>query len=193
MFIKIEHKFTDDIKELRQKSYSEYDYNGIDEIDKSLGPNHKWYINCYNKKGDLIGSSRLVRKHMPFKLHFGEVETAHNDFELGRLCIDDNFGPTEKMNILTKIAKTVIGICLAQNCSKLFASAKCPNNFIYKRLAGFEQISKPQAYPPFTKGIYLLALDFQKEYNNRKKKLFDLTEEFVNSIKNQLTEVAMAA
>jgi len=192
MQVKIENTFTDDIKELRKKSYAKYNYDGIDEIDETLNEKYKWYINCY-KDGELIGSSRLIRKHMPFRDHYDDVETSHNDFEVGRLCIDDRFSATQKFQMLVEMSKYAIGICLAENCDKLFASAKCPNNFIYEKLVGFKQISEPQAYPPLNTGVYLLALDFKKEYNNRKKKFFDLTEDFINSIRMQLNQCKIAA
>ena len=49
MQVKIENTFTDDIKELRKKSYAKYNYDGIDEIDEideTLNEKYKWYINC---------------------------------------------------------------------------------------------------------------------------------------------------
>lgn len=184
MEVKIEKHFSDAVRDLRIKSYAKYKYNGVDKIDV-VDSVEKWYINCYID-GEIVGSTRLVRHALPFQDHYDDVQVTYRDFELGRLCIDNKFNSIEKFQIMSEMAKKTIAICILKYCKTLFASAKCPNNFLYNKLVGFKEISEPKAYPPFDKGIYLLSLDFQEEYNKRKKNIFNLSEEFLNQIKMEI-------
>lgn len=97
--------------------------------------------------------------------------------------------PIKKYRILSEIIKKVIAICIYYDCNKIFTGAKYPADIVYNKLAGFVKASEPFAYPPADKDIFLLALDFKKEYNERKRGVFNLPEDYIDNTRKEIEKL----
>lgn len=190
--IKISRKINQETIQLRKVCYKAYNYGGFDGVDYRT----KEIIHLrYEENNKLLGSGRIVfGPHLPFKHYYPEIETQIRDFEIGRTCVDPEIiNPIGKYKILSELVKKTIAICILTECNRLFTGASSCNSFLYKNLVGFEQIFDPEAYPPCNeKKIYLLALNFGKEYNDRKRGIFNLSEEYILKTKNEINEIGMS-
>ena len=187
--IKLSTKITSDIIELRKKCFAEYNYEGFDGADCRT----KEILHVkYEVDGKLLGAGRIIfGPTLPVGHVYKIGEVQIRDFEVGRLCIDPSIkSPIQKFKIISELVKKTIAICLLTKCRYLYTGSTGCNSFIYKNLVGFEQIAGPEAYPPCKeKRIYLLALDFSKEYTQRKRGSFEIKNEELQKTKDQLTEI----
>ena len=187
--IKLSTKMTSDIIELRKKCFAEYNYEGFDGVDYRT----KEILHLkYEVDGKLLGAGRIVfGPAIPASFIYKIDDLQIRDFEVGRLCIDASIkSPMQKFKIISELVKKTIAICLLTKCNRLFTGSTGCNSFIYKNLVGFYQIADPEAYPPCKeKKIYLLALDFTKEYTQRKRGVFEIKNEELQKTKEQLIEI----
>ena len=189
--IKISTKMTPDIIDLRKKCYAQYDYIGYDWADYRV----REIIHIKAIQNDkLVGSGRIVfGPTLPCGLIYNLSDLEIRDFEVGRTCIDPDIkNPIVKYKILSEMIKKTIAVCLLTDCNRLFTGANACNSFLYKNLVGFEEVAGPEAYTPCKeKKISLLALNFDKEYTQRKRGFFNLDEKYIEATKDEIDFMGM--
>jgi len=188
--IKIEKHFTHDIKKLRQDSYSDYNWDGIDDVDK-ISSSNKWYINAY-ENDKLAGTIRVMKGILPLEAHYSTADLNNyviqkNDFEIGRLALVGH-NPLKKYHILIAMVRKLAAICIIENCNKLFTSSRRNTILLYDTLIGFKVISQGKAYPPLDANIFVLAVDFQEEYNRRTSDMYNLSDEYIEATRQEMLE-----
>ncbi len=178
--------FNNDIINLRKICYETYNYGGQEIIDYDVS--RTIHISCYDEKNVLVGCARMVEgPYLPFdRVYKTERVVKKSDIEVGRVCIDPRIHPVQKFKILSAMVKRAIAVCILKNCHTLYAGATSTNKILYGKLVGFKEIAGPSAYYPATEGIYLLALEFAKEYASRKRGIFNLDVGFLGHTSHQL-------
>lgn len=186
MLVKIEKEFTLDMKSMREYSYKEYGYDGVDLEDAFWKDSNKYYVNAY-EEDRLIGTSRFIGRPMPFEKYFTGQSVSDHDYELGRLCIVGS-NPLIKYKILVELIKKVICLGLVLNANDIYTGAKPPGDLIYTALAGFKEVEIPAAaYPPASnKEIIMLKLNMKSEYEASNRSKFKATKEQLLEVENIL-------
>lgn len=177
----ISDKISQQIKDLRKTCYDKYDYSGVDGIDFNWRPDkYKVYHISYYDNEKLLACCRIVTGELPFQEYFSE-KLSEGSFEIGRLCVELSFNIIKNFQILSELVKKIIAVCKVLNCQHLYTSATHVSSLTYNKLLGFETIEGPEIYPPVTKKeIYLMKLDFEKEYEAKKRKQFIIDAQYLN-------------